>query len=93
MKVIAHTIAKPLSGGLSQDIKISLDMPFQPVSEMLLMLPAFGAFQQINDVFWDCKTPDVLDIYFTEEGIYHHDRPTLTEAKKAGWLIDGGADI
>lgn len=88
MRTNAHALTKPRRGGASENIRLSLDLPFMPSLGMELMLPAFGGFQEINSIFWDYRNPGVLEIYFDEEAISESDMPTLSAAKTAGWEVD-----
>ncbi|ABE45664.1 hypothetical protein [Polaromonas sp. JS666] len=88
MRTNVHARAKPRRGGVSENIRLSLDLPFMPILGMGLMLPAFGGFQEISSIFWDYRNPGVLEIYFEEEAMFESDMPTLSAAKAAGWEVD-----
>lgn len=88
MKTNIHSLARPSRGGVSENIRLSLELPFMPVMGMELMLPAFGGVQEINAIFWDYRNPSIFDIYFDEEAMSECDMPTIKDAKAAGWEID-----
>jgi hypothetical protein len=88
MNVVFHATAKPVRGGLPPDITLSLFLEFVPVLGMQMMLPGFGAYLQVNDVFWDVNDPGVFKVFFDEFEINDIDIPTLNQAVKAGWKED-----
>lgn len=95
MKAIIHGHAMPRNKKVeyeTENLFIEIDLPFIPTKGTSLMVTPHGEYQIVDQVFWNCRNPDQIQVFIEEPEDDSEIRP-FTEMLKEGWRVGSGPEF